>query len=93
MQVLCSRARLWFIKSCVLACVRVGRQLLKPSISLREFSKALVQQLTPICDEELWIQHFDVINEIFTTLPVVATPAPTRTRALNLTLTLTPTLT
>ena len=73
--------------------MRVGRQLLKPSISLREFSKALVQQLTPICDEELWIQHFDVINEIFTTLPVVATPAPTRTRALNLTLTLTPTLT
>ena len=57
----------------------------------REFSKALVQQLTPICDEELWIQHFDVINEIFTTLPVVATLARTRTRALNLTLTLTPT--
>ena len=59
----------------------------------REFSKALVQQLTPICDEELWIQHFDVINEIFTTLPVVATLARTLTLALNLTLTLTPTLT
>jgi len=32
-----------------------------------------VQQLTPICDEQLWIQNFDVVNEIFTTLPVVVT--------------------
>ena len=39
----------------------------------REFCKALVQQLTPICDEQLWIQNFDVVNEIFTTLPVVVT--------------------
>ena len=39
----------------------------------REFCKALVQQLTPICDEELWIQHFDVVNEIFTMAPVVVT--------------------
>ena len=35
--------------------------------------QALVQQLTPICDEQLWIQNFDVVNEIFTTLPVVVT--------------------
>ena len=32
-----------------------------------------MQQLTPICDEQLWIQNFDVVNEIFTTLPVVVT--------------------
>ena len=32
-----------------------------------------MQRLTPICDEQLWIQNFDVVNEIFTTLPVVVT--------------------
>ncbi len=37
----------------------------------REFCKALVQQLTPICDEELWIQA--------RTLPAHPPPAPRQT--------------
>ena len=39
----------------------------------REFGKALVMSHTPICDETLWMNYFDVLNEAFTILPILET--------------------
>ena len=39
----------------------------------REFGKALMFDHLPICDEVLWINCFDLLNELFTCVPLIET--------------------
>ena len=39
----------------------------------REFGQAILTSLLPICDETLWIDYFEILNEIATCLPLIET--------------------